>query len=100
MDLDNLCFNFANIRPRVGVEVMPVVKNNTYGHGLVPITRCLYDEGVRWFLVAKLYEADVIRQQFPESKVLCMDTLFGNTAYDLADRGGWSKKQTVSLLRL
>ena len=83
MDLDNLRFNLANIRSRVGVEVMPVVKNNAYGHGLVPVTRCLYDEGVRWFLVAKLYEADVIRQQFPESKVLCMDTLFGDTAYEL-----------------
>ena len=91
MDLDNLRFNLANIRSRVGVEVMPVVKNNAYGHGLVPVTRCLYDEGVRWFLVAKLYEADVIRQQFPESKVLCMDTLFGDTAYDLVVSRGISQ---------
>ena len=91
MDLDNLRFNLANIRSRVGVEVMPVVKNNAYGHGLVPVTRCLYDEGVRWFLVAKLYEADVIRQQFPESKVLCMDTLFGDPAYDLVVSRGISQ---------
>ena len=41
MDLDSLRFNLANIRSRVGVEVMPVVKNNAYGHGLVPVTRCL-----------------------------------------------------------
>ena len=91
MDLDNLRFNLANIRSRVGVEVMPVVKNNAYGHGLVPVTRCLYDEGVRWFLVAKLYEADVIRQQFPKSKVLCMDTLFGDPAYDLVVSRGISQ---------
>ena len=91
MDLDNLRFNLANIRSRVGVEVMPVVKNNAYGHGLVPVTRCLYDEGIRWFLVAKLYEADVIRQQFPESKVLCMDTLFGDPAYDLVVSRGISQ---------
>ena len=91
MDLDSLRFNLANIRSRVGVEVMPVVKNNAYGHGLVPVTQCLYDEGVRWFLVAKLYEADVIRQQFPESKVLCMDTLFGDAAYDLVVSRGISQ---------
>ena len=91
MDLDSLRFNLANIRSRVGVEVMPVVKNNAYGHGLVPVTQCLYGEGVRWFLVAKLYEADVIRQQFPESKVLCMDTLFGDAAYDLVVSRGISQ---------
>ena len=30
MDLDNLRFNLANIRSRVGVEVMPVVKNGAF----------------------------------------------------------------------
>ena len=82
IDLDCLRFNLANIRARVGVEVMPVVKNNAYGHGLIPVTQCLYEEGVRWFLVAKLYEAEAIRRNFPESQVLCMDTLFGGASYE------------------
>ena len=82
IDLDCLRFNLANIRARVGVEVMPVVKNNAYGHGLIPVTQCLYDEGVRWFLVAKLYEAEAIRRYLPESRVLSMDTLFGAASYD------------------
>ncbi len=98
LDLDNLRFNLARIRERVGVEVMPVVKNNAYGHGLVPITQCLYDEGVRWFLVAKLHEAVVIRRYFAESKVLCMDTLFGDDSYDRVVAHGIT--QTVFTLEM
>ncbi len=82
LDLDNLRFNLARIRERVGVEVMPVVKNNAYGHGLVPITQCLYDEGVRWFMVAKLHEALVIRRLFSQARVLCMDAVFGDRSVD------------------
>ena len=88
IDLDNLRFNLAQIRKRVGVDIMPVVKNNAYGHGLVPITECLYDEGVRWFLVAKLHEAEIIRREFSESKVLCMDALFGADSYDRVVKRG------------
>ena len=41
INLDNIGFSLRNIRERVGVEVMPVVKNNAYGHGLVPIVAYL-----------------------------------------------------------
>ena len=63
LDLDHLSFNLARIRERVGVgvEVMPVVKNDAYGHGLVPITAHLVAEGIRWVIVAKLLEAERLR---------------------------------------
>jgi alanine racemase len=57
IDLDNLSHNLREIKSRVGVEVMPVVKNNAYGHGLVPVSTHLSSSGVSWFMVAKFYEA-------------------------------------------
>ena len=76
LDLDHLGFNLARIRERVGVEVMPVVKNDAYGHGLVPVTAHLVDEGVRWVMVAKLLEAERLRGAGIECDVLVMDVLF------------------------
>ena len=61
IDLDNLRFNLEQIRERVGVEVIPCVKTNAYGHGVVPVAAFLEREGVGRVLVAKLWEAEQIR---------------------------------------
>ena len=82
LDLDHLGFNLARIRERVGVEVMPVVKNDAYGHGLVPITAHLVGEGVRWVMVAKLLEAERLRAAGIECEVLVMDVLFSDAQCD------------------
>ena len=84
LDLDSLSFNLARIRERVGpeVEVMPVVKNDAYGHGLVPVTAHLADEGVRWVMVAKLLEAERLRAAGIECDVLVMDVLFTDAQCD------------------
>ena len=76
INLDNVGFNLCNIRERVGVEVMPVVKNNAYGHGLVPIVAYLETQGVAWVMVAKLREAEMIKEAGFETEVLNMDVLF------------------------
>ncbi|HUV33823.1 MAG TPA: alanine racemase, partial [Candidatus Desulfaltia sp.] len=47
INLDSVGFNLRNIRDRVGVEVMAVVKNNAYGHGLIPVTAYLETQGVK-----------------------------------------------------
>ena len=78
LDLDHLSFNLSRIRERVGVEVMPVVKNDAYGHGLVPITAHLVGEGIRWVMVAKLLEAERLRAAGIECEVLVMDVLFAD----------------------
>ena len=78
LDLDHLSFNLSRIRERVGVEVMPVVKNDAYGHGLVPVTAHLVSEGIRWVMVAKLLEAERLRAAGIECEVLVMDVLFSD----------------------
>ena len=84
LDLDHLSFNLARIRERVGpeVEVMPVVKNDAYGHGLVPVTAHLVGEGVRWVMVAKLLEAERLRAAGIGCEVLVMDVLFTDAQCD------------------
>ena len=82
LDLDHLSFNLARIRERVGVEVMPVVKNDAYGHGLVPVTAHLVGEGVRWVMVARLLEAERLRAAGIECDVLVMDVLFTDAQCD------------------
>ena len=84
LDLDSLSFNLARIRERIGpeVEVMPVVKNDAYGHGLVPVTAHLAGEGVRWVMVAKLLEAERLRAADIGCEVLVMDVLFTDAQCD------------------
>ena len=80
----------TRIRERVGagVEVMPVVKNDAYGHGLVPITAHLVGEGIRWVMVAKLLEAERLRAAGVECEVLVMDVLFTDATVRSRRRAG------------
>jgi alanine racemase len=82
IDLDNLRFNLEQIKERVGVEVLPCVKTNAYGHGVVPVAAFLEKEGVRRVLVAKLWEAEQIRGAGLVIGVVCMDPLFRREQYD------------------
>ncbi|MCW4049014.1 MAG: alanine racemase [Candidatus Bathyarchaeota archaeon] len=81
INLDHIGYNLQNIRERVGVEVMPVVKNNAYGHGLIPIVAYLESQGVNWVMVAKLKEAEMIKEQGFKCNVLNMDVLFTDAQY-------------------
>ena len=50
IDLDVFAANLARVRATVApAEMMLVVKNDAYGHGLAPIVRRAVTEGVRWF---------------------------------------------------
>lgn len=82
IDLDNLGHNLDQIRGHVGVTVMAVVKNNAYGHGLIPVTAYLESRGVEWCMVAKLYEALKIRGAGLKLDILNMDVLFTEGQYD------------------
>jgi len=88
INLDSVGFNLRNIRDRVGVEVMAVVKNNAYGHGLIPVTAYLEAQGVRWVMVAKLREAEKIKEAGLKVDVLNMDVLFTDSQYtSVAEKG-------------
>jgi alanine racemase len=63
VNLGAIAQNFDAIRAHVGTaEVMPVVKANAYGHGLVEVALHLAAHGAGCFGVALLEEAIVLRQ--------------------------------------
>jgi alanine racemase len=81
IDLDNLRHNLSEIKRHTGTDIMAVVKNNAYGHGLIPVTAYLELQGVKWCMVAKLYEALMIRKAGLSLGILNMDVLFTDNQY-------------------
>lgn len=62
INLKNLVHNLNNIRKRVSpAKVMAVVKADAYGHGAIPITKQLAEEGVNYFAVAWFEEGMELR---------------------------------------
>ncbi len=82
IDLDSITHNLHEIRGRVGVEVMAVVKNNAYGHGLLPVAAHLSENGVSWFMVAKTQEAKAIRDAGIPGHVVNMDAVFTESQFN------------------
>ncbi|GAB4240236.1 MAG: alanine racemase [Acidobacteriota bacterium] len=71
ISLARLQRNFQAIRQAVGERVViAVVKADAYGHGLAPVAEALWRAGARWFGVADLGEARVLRSRLPEAAIL------------------------------
>lgn len=77
IDLDRIAGNLAAIRARTGVEVMPVIKNDAYGHGLVPMAAFLESCGTKWLMVAMTAEALALRRAGIGCNIVNMDALHG-----------------------
>ena len=78
IDLDALKNNIRNIKSHVGenVKVMAVVKADAYGHGAVPVSKVLADNGADALAVAFIDEAEQIRN----AGLSCPILLLGYTA--------------------
>jgi alanine racemase len=72
---DNLRAIQAAVRP---AAVMPIVKANAYGHGLVPVARHLVSVGVPSLGVAFLEEAVALREAGVTAPILVMGGIFGD----------------------
>ena len=72
---DNLRAIQAAVRP---AAMMPIVKANAYGHGLVPVARHLISLGVASLGVAFLEEAVALREAGITVPILVMGGIFGD----------------------
>jgi alanine racemase len=79
VDLARLTENFRAIQSAVApAAVMPIVKANAYGHGLVPVARHLVGLGATTLGVAFLEEAVVLREAGVTVPILVMGGVFGD----------------------
>jgi alanine racemase len=78
IDLDAIGRNVARLRRRLGggTDLMPCVKNNAYGHGLLPVVAYLAEQGIERVLVVRLREAEQIADAGIPVRVLNMGPLF------------------------
>lgn len=55
-----------------GSEVLPVVKANAYGHGLVPVSKALVQAGAKFLAVAFVQEGVALRQSGIKTPILVL----------------------------
>ena len=79
VDLARLAENFRAIEAAVApAAVMPILKANAYGHGLVPVARHLVGLGARSLGVAFLEEAIALREAGIDASILVMGGVLGD----------------------
>ena len=75
VNLKALRRNYQRIKACTESELMPIVKADAYGHGVIPIVNSLRELGVSRFGVALLEEALEVKQAFPDLTLM----VIGNT---------------------
>ena len=77
ISLAKLRRNYQRIRTLAGARrVMAVIKADAYGHGAVPVARCLAECGVDWFGVATVEEALELRAAGIQRPMLLLGGLY------------------------
>ncbi len=77
VDLGAIATNYRAVSAHVGVPVMPILKANAYGHGLVPVARKLAAEGAPVFGVAFLEEGMKLRRAGIRGRILVLGGVLG-----------------------
>lgn len=74
IDLDAIEHNLQVIRKRLqpGCRMMAMVKADAYGHGAIPVARCLEDAGIDYLGVANLFEAASLRDSGITTPILIL----------------------------
>ncbi|GAB1407551.1 alanine racemase [Thermomonas brevis] len=77
VDLSALSDNLAAIGAHVGVPVMPIIKANAYGHGLLPVGQHLQAHGATQFGVAFVEEGLALRRGGITVPILVLGGILG-----------------------
>ena len=73
INLENLYENYLSVKNKIkSKKIIPVVKANAYGHGVIEVVRYLSSKNVDYFSVSTLEEALEIRKEFKNLEILVM----------------------------
>jgi len=81
VNLQKLRENYFKLQAYTRSEMMPIVKADAYGHGVIPVVKTLIACGAKRYGVALLEEALEIKTVFPELSVM----VIGATEVDQSD---------------
>jgi len=81
VNLQTLRENYNKLQAYTRSEMMPIVKADAYGHGVIPVVKTLQACGAKRFGVALLQEALEIKAELPELTVM----VIGATELDQMD---------------
>lgn len=70
IDLRAIQHNFNYFKKRSGTDIMPVLKGDAYGHGIVPVASFLRGLGVQYIGVATLGEAILLRKNGDKGRII------------------------------
>ena len=73
IDLNKLKANLDEIKKINNKQIIAVIKSNAYGFGLVEIAKFLEKENIRFFAVATIEEAIVLRQNNIRANILVLE---------------------------
>jgi alanine racemase len=77
IDLGRIAENYHRICAHSGVAVMPILKANAYGHGLVAVAQRLVAEGAKQLGLAYLEEAIRLRESGIDVSILVLGGILG-----------------------
>jgi alanine racemase len=79
VDLGRLTENFQAIRQHVApAKVMPILKANAYGHGLLRVAQLMEELGADYIGVAVLEEGILLREHGIQTPILVLGGILGN----------------------
>ncbi len=79
IDLSAITKNLSLIKKRVNrARVMPVVKSDAYGHGLIEVSRALLKEGIWGLGIYEIEEAALLRENGIDCPIFLLSGLLGD----------------------
>jgi alanine racemase len=70
IDVNAIRHNIKYLKKKTGTDLMPVLKADAYGHGLIEMTKNLRKLGIKYIGVATLGEAILLRKSGDKGRVL------------------------------
>lgn len=89
ISIDNLIFNFNQVKKLVGnkVEIYPAVKAYGYGHNSVEVARALSVNGANKFLVARMEEGLELQHSGIKEPIMVLSPITEDLAGDMVESG-------------
>jgi len=91
VDLAAVAYNFEQLQ-KLGAKnmshslgIMPVIKADAYGHGMLPVARVLSERGCKCWLVSNLTEGIALREAEFKQKILLFESNFTQEAKDIIE---------------